>query len=445
MTHPYLKIIIVCLAAGLLWPVGAFAGYDTINISNPFLRKIPMAVPELKSMSGALEETILARIAADLIAETLEFTCYFKMIDSAAFLEQPKEAGISLTDINLKNWSDIGAEFLVTGGVTLESDIVVFELRLIDVFKAKTLIGKRYKGRIDDHRKIMRRFCGEVVEQFTGRRGIFESEIAFVSTGTGNKEIYVCEFDGYNPRQITDNKSINLSPAWSSDGQWLAHTSYRKGKPDLYIQNLADKRGFVVDRSGVNISPAWMPGSFVMAATLSFTGDQEIYLMTGSGKIIRQLTKSWGIDVSPTFSPDGSRIGFVSRRSGTPQIYVMEITSGHVERLTFEGRYNTTPEWSPVADKIAYSSMENGRFEIMVVDVGTKDIVRLTNGQGDNESPTWSPDGSLIAFSSTRESGEAKIYIMTAVGTDQKRLLTLPGEQTAPAWSQGVTAPKIDK
>jgi TolB protein len=440
MMYRYANKIIVLLLAVLILPALAMAGYDTIVISNPFLRKIPLAVPELKSLAGTADEVTVARESADLIARTLEFTCYFSIIDSAAFLEQPKETGIGLSDINLKNWSDIGAEFLVTGSVSLENEDVVYELRMIDVFKAQMLVGKRYKGRISDQRKIIRRFCSEIMERLTGRKGIFDSEIAFVSNGPGNKEIFVCEFDGYNPRRITNNQVIELSPAWSSDGQWLAYTSYRKGKADLYIQNMSDKRGVVFDKPGVNLSPAWRPGRFELAASLSFSGDQEIYLLTGEGKVIKQLTKSWDIDVSPTFSPDGGRLAFVSKRGGTPQLYVMDIASGNTERLTFEGKYNTTPKWSPVDEKVAYSSMEDGQFQIRVVDVGTKQSVRLTDNQGDNESPTWSPDGSLLAFSSTREGGKARIYVMTIAGTDQRRLLTLPGEQTCPAWSLGMTA-----
>ncbi len=442
MAYTSQRLILFFFVFCLLMPTGASADYDTITISNPFLRKIPVAVPEFKSFSGSSKEAGICLEAADLLAETLEFTRYFKIIDRAAFLEQPKETGIGLTDINLKNWSDIGAEFLVTGGVTLNKDVVVFEMRLIDVFKNQMLIGKRYKGQVDDLRKIVRRFCSEVMEQLTGSRGIFESRIAFVSNGSGNKEIWTCEFDGYNPSRITNNKVIDLSPAWSSDGKWLAYTSYRKGKPDLYIQNLSDNQGVVFDRQGVNISPAWRPDRFELAASLSFSGDQEIYLMTGKGTIIRQLTKTWDIDVSPTFSSDGNRMAFVSKRGGTPQIYMMDLASGHTERLTFEGRYNTTPEWSPVEDKIAYSSLEDGCFEIKVVDVHTKKCVQLTEKQGDCESPSWSPDGSLIAFSSTRDGGKARIFVMTVAGTDQKRLLTLPGEQTTPEWSRGITAGK---
>ena len=49
---------------------------------------------------------------------------------------------------------------------------------------------------------------------------------------------------------MTHTKSITLSPAWSSDGQWIAYTSYARGKPDLYIKHLKEKRGTVVSKTG---------------------------------------------------------------------------------------------------------------------------------------------------------------------------------------------------
>jgi TolB protein len=83
--------------------------------------------------------------------------------------------------------------------------------------------------------------------------------------------------------------------------------------------------------------------------------------------------------------------------------------------------------------------LENGRIDIYTIDVDRGNRVRLTENQGDNEAPSWSPDASLIVFNSNRE-GRSKIYVMTAFGTDQRRLLSLPGEQTNPKWSPGVFA-----
>ena len=84
--------------------------------------------------------------------------------------------------------------------------------------------------------------------------------------------------------------------------------------------------------------------------------------------------------------------------------------------------------------------MKNGVIDIFTINPEGGEPVQLTENQGSNEAPTWSPDGSLIAFSSTRE-GKSRLYVMTAYGTDQRRLLSLPGEQSNPKWSPNILNP----
>lgn len=426
--------LITTVAFTLLLPTRGRADFEYIDITNPFLRKIPLAVPVFKSMTPNNTENQVAEETANLLSETLDFTGYFKMLDRGAFLEDPRVTGIIAPSLRFPNWTAIGAELLITGGVVLTDNLLEMELRLYDTFKGKLLLGKRYTGWPTDQRKIIRRFCSKVIFQLTGNRGIFTSKIAFVSTGTQHKEIYLCDFDGHDPSQLTTAKSIALSPAWSSDGNWIAYTAYAKGKPDLYIRHLKDKRGAIVAKKGLNITPAWVPKQFALAATLSFSGDQEIYLLTGDGEITKKLTSKWGIDVSPSWSPDGKQMAFVSNRSGKPQIHIKNMDTGQVRRLTFEGRYNTSPSWSPRGDKIAYEALDNGHYNIRVMGVDGTGPFQLTHDAGNNESPSWSPDGSLITFATTRE-GPSRIYVMTAFGTEQRRLLMLPGEQTNPIWS----------
>jgi TolB protein len=429
------RAVLLGLIGGLLLvPALSWADYEYIDITNPFLRKIPLAVPVFKSLTPNDAEKKIAQEASDLLANTLAFTGYFKILDRKAFLEDPRKVGIVPPGLKLSNWTTVGAELLVTGGVSVSGNLLEMELRLYDTFKGRLLVGKRYTGWLEDQRKIIHRFCNEAIYKLTGNKGIFTSKIAFVSTGTGHKEIYLCDFDGYDPQQLTQAHSIALSPAWSSDGDWLAYTAYTTGRPDLYIRNLKEKHGVVVAKPGLNITPAWVPHQFELAATLSFTGDQEIYLLTGKGEIIKRLTRQWGIDVSPTWSPDGKKMAFVSNRSGSPQVHILDIASGQVRRLTYEGTYNASPSWSPRGDKIAYEAMDDGHFNIMVIGVDGSGPYQLTHDAGNNESPTWSPDGNLIAFSSTRE-GPSRIYVMTALGTEQRRLLVLPGEQSNPSWS----------
>jgi len=440
MNVRWLRCVVLFIAANLL--IGAVAcfaqsdkdQYEYIDISNPFLRKIPLAVPLFKNKNGTGEEKRLADSSADLLAASLEFTGYFKLLDRGAFLFDPQKDGVLTPQINFANWTVIGAELLITGLFKESGDNITMELRLFDTFKARRIIGKKYTGKKADQRRMIHRFCSEVIQYLTGKPGVFGSKIAFVSTGSGNKEIYSCAFDGYNPQQVTRNHSISLFPAWSSDGRYLAYTSYKKGKPDLFIKNLAEVQETTIANKGLNITPAWVPGKFELAATLSFSGDQEIYLLTGSGKVIKRLTNIRGIDVSPSWSPDGKKFAFVSNRAGSPQVYVQDLASGKVRRLTYEGNYNTQPNWSPQGDKIAYASVVDGRRNIIVMGLDGREPLQLTHESGDNEAPSWSPDGSLIAFSSNRE-GPFRIYVMTAFGTDQRRLLAITGEQTNPKWS----------
>lgn len=429
-------IIIGCIliASGSSFAQSGSDPYDYIDISNPFLRKIPLAVPLFKNETGTAQEARLSEASADLLSASLEFTGYFKILDRQAFLFNPQSDGILAPQINYANWTVIGAELLITGLYEENNGKIAMELRLFDTFKGQRILGKKYSGEMADQRRIIHRFCSEVIQYLTGSKGVFGSKIAFVSTGSGNKEIYSCEFDGYNPQQLTRNHSITLFPAWSSDGRYLAYTSYKQGKPDLFIKNLAEMQETSIAKKGLNMTPAWVPGKFELAATLSFSGDQEIYLLTGSGKIIKRLTNMQGSDISPAWSPDGKKLAFVSNRSGNPQVYIQDMDSGKVRRLTYQGNYNTQPSWSPQGNKIAYASFGDDRHNIFIIDAEGQQPIQLTFESGDNEAPSWSPDGSLIVFSSTRE-GPSRLYVMTASGTDQRRLLALDGEQTNPKWS----------
>lgn len=427
--RPVVLLVVLCCFPGAL-----AAEIKYFDLTNPFSRKIPMAVPVFKALAATPDE--MTRIApfADKLQEMLEFSGYFKMLDRGSFLYDPQRSGITEKDLNFTNWMSVGAELLITGGLQVQGNNMVVELRLFDTFKSKLLIGKRYRGASEDQRAIVRRFCSEVLLALTGNPGFFDSQLAFVSNGSKHKEIFLCDFDGRNVRQLTRKGSITSFPAWSSDGSHLAFTSFVNGPSQIFIRNLKNGMEKNIGLKGVQIAPSWSPTRFEIAASLSFSGDQEIYLLTGDGKMIKRLTDSRGIDVDLSWSPDGRKFAFVSNRSGKPQIYIQELGNGRVQRLTFEGNYNTQPSWSPKGGMIAYSSMEGGEINIYVIDIEGNNPVKLTHNQGDNECPSWSPDGSLIAFSSTRE-GKSKIYVMTAFGTDQRRLLRAPGEQSHPKWS----------
>ena len=424
-------VVVVWLS---LQPAGAVAQIKYFDLTNPFLRQIPMSIPVFKAMTSSPAEADQVGVFADRLQDMLEFSGYFKMLDRASFIHDPQTSGIAEKSFDFGNWTTLGAELLITGGLEIKGDKMKVELRLFDTFKAKLLVSKRYRGKVRDQRSITRQFCSEVLFALNGNRGFFDSQLAFVSSGTGHKEIFTCDFDGANVKQLTDKRSITSFPSWSTDGNYLGFTSFVRGESQIYVLNLYTQAEIRFLYEGVQIAPNWVPNRMEITGSLTFEGDQDIYLLTHGGKMIKKLTNSRGIDVDATWSPDGRKMAFVSNRAGSPQIFIKEISTGSVHRLTFEGRYNTQPRWSPKGNLIAYSSMQQDQINIVVIDVEGNNPVQLTHNQGDNEAPSWSPDGSLIVFSSNRE-GISRIYVMTAIGSDQRRLLRLPGGQFQPSWS----------
>ncbi|HEY7165172.1 MAG TPA: Tol-Pal system beta propeller repeat protein TolB [Candidatus Binatia bacterium] len=398
-------------------------------------QKFPIAISPLRNIGNAPDTARLSEGIADAIVHDLDLSGWFKILDRSAYLERPQQS-----EIDFKNWATIGAEGLVKGSFSVQGEEVTVELHLYDVFQNKERIGKRYTGRIKDFRRIAHKFSDEIINEFTGIPGVFNTRIAYVSNGGGRfKEIYVSHLDGSEKFQATDNHTINLSPSWTPDGKSLIFTSYKDRSPNLYQFELySGKEMKFPARTGRYLGGRVSPDGQYVAASVETSGNTNLYLLDRNGGVVRRLTQDSGIEVSPAWSPDSRQIAFVSDRGGSPQIYILELASGKARRLTFSGSYNTAPDWSPRGDKIAYTGRVGSKFAIFTIGTEGGEPRKLTAESADSEDPTWAPDGRFIAFSSNR-GGRYQLYMMQASGDNQRRLTGSGGDDTKPSWS-----PRLD-
>jgi len=404
-----------------------------IDINAPSIQRIKIAIPDFENISNNKEHPEFSTSLPEVVSNDLDLSGYFTPIEKDAFLtkEVPSQ---NIGNPQFKNWSVIGAELLLMGRYICIGQSVEVEVRLFDVFWGRQIMGRRILGKIEQNRYLMHRVGNEIISLLTGHEGMFLSKLAFVGTATGNKEIYISDYDGHNVEQITNDKSIALFPRWSPLGDRILYNSYKDGGAMLYVRDMASRRiKRVSARKGLNIGACWRSDGQKLALTLSHNGNPDIYCIDLTGKIIDRFTDHWGIDVSPSFSPDGNRMAFVSNRSGSPQIYIRDLVKGDEARLTFEGKYNTSPKWSRL-DQITFSGINDGQFDIFTINPDGSNLRRLTDNQGKNEDPCWSPDGRYIMFSSNR-SGGYHLYIMNATGQNQRRITFLKGEQSSPSWS----------
>jgi len=423
------KNIFLTLLAILL-PALVHGQQGFLDVTAPGNRQLQLGISASKNLNGGQNPEIVKEIA-DVLRFDMTLAGPFSVMPGTG---GNNDNGIRPGDFNFAPWKAAGADLLLKSGYRLSGSTLTLEFRLYDVFKEKEIVAKRYTGNIRDLRKIAHTFDDQIMLAITGEKGPFTGKIAFVSNRTGNKEIYLMDYDGYNVQRLTRNGSINLNPDFSPNGREIIYTSYKRKNPNLYRRELfTGTEALISSRPGVNITGAYSPDGKRIALTMSKDGNSEIYLISTTGKQLARLTNNQAIDVSPAWSPDGSHIAFTSDRLGRPQIFVMKADGGDLRRLTTSGAYNDRPRWSPKGDRILYCRMEGGGFHIYAINPDGSGDTRLTS-EGSNEHPRWSTDGRFITFSSKRGGKEA-IYLMRADGSGQTKVSRGNAGDSHPTWS----------
>jgi TolB protein len=430
-------IFALALSIQLAWPKEARAKVY-IDIDAPSGQKLPIAIQEFQITETRDKNISTAKYARSDITKTLKgdllFTGLFSIIDKDAYIEDPA-SGLTGSETDFNSWRVIGADALIKGTIKVVGESLTVELRLYDTVKEKNIAGTRYIGKIINPRIIAHRFADEIIEELTGEPSIFSTRFLFVGERTGNKEIYMADYDGENVRQLTHNASINISPRWSPDGNKVMFTSYKLGSPVLYERIITTGRERAISKSkGINIGGRWSPDGTKIALTLSVDRNPELYILNTKTKKRKRVTRNHGIDVSPSWSPDGKRLVYVSDIAGNPHIYMLNSNGGIPKRLTYKGKYNATPVWSPDGTRIAYSRMRDGKFNIWSMRTDGSDERQLTF-TGNNESPSWSPNSRYIIFSSSKNDEPSRLYIMRYDGTNRREVPIRLDNVHSPSWS----------
>ncbi len=397
-------------------------------------RPIPVAVQrfaEDASSLGMSEEFYQALIAG------LDFSSVVVHVNPEAFVESKITRDFEAPAVPCENWRAIGAEGLVQGELRVAQGKAQVRFRVWDTFRCRQLgeISFRERGR-PELRRLARVVADDVVERFTGRRGVSSTEIAFVSdNGRRNKEIWVMDADGGNKRRVTNNGSVNLFPAWSPDGQTLLYTSFKGGRSELYLLYRGTRPGRkLIQTRDEKFRGVFVPSDGQIAAVVSNRGNTDIYAVSREGTAPRRLTENRAIESSPTFSPDGRRMAFVSDRTGSPQVWIKDLDTGAEQRLTYNGSYNASPAWSPTGEWIAYAAQAGNNFDIYIINPEGTFTTPVVSHPRSDEDPAWSPDGRKLAFSSNRR-GRKELYRVDVTGQNTELLTDGSGSCTSPAWS----------
>lgn len=410
---------------------GAAADKVYIDIDAPGFQQFPIAICDFQIKTGAPPDD--AAGIADSVRRYLDLTGIFRVLNKKSFLEGIEPGSPEI--IRFSDWSVVGADFLLRGDLTVRGEDLFAESRLYDVTRGQILFAKKYAGKTGDRQAVALRIASDILLALTGDEGDFHTKIAFVIKKKSISDIFTMNYDASDLKNLTNDHSIVAAPRWSPDGRYFAYTSYRNGRPMVFLRHLkTGKEKILASFSGLNLCGSFSPDSKKILLTLSKDGNEEIYLLDIETMNLKRLTNNFAIDVSPAWSPSGKKIVFVSNRSGSPQIFVMDADGNNVKRITFEGNYNTSPSWSPRGGRIAYEGLINRKYQIFSVDEEGNNLIQLTFDDADNEYPSWSPSGRQIVFHS-RQNAAGRICIMNANGLNLRVLKESRDFLVMPAWS----------
>ena len=441
----HLRLFVFICGFALLAPLAApAAAQDWFRTGTGLgVEKARVAVADFVPRSPSAQP--LANIFTEVVRADLDYSGILELVSKSFY---PLQAPSVPAELKHSAWSEppTSAYFLAFGNLSASGNDLSIEGWLYDVRNpgAPAVLGKRYRGEVSDAeiRRFAHQFADEIVSRLSGGvPGIATTQIGFVSSRSGNKEIWVMDYDGSNQRQVTFLRSIALTPRWSPDATRIGFTCYASAggvtSAQICIHSMETGKPVAFPRwRGTNASPAWSPDGSKIMFMSSMHGDPELFECDANGSHLKRITYFAGADTSPAWNPKtGQKVAFVSDRGGVPQLYVMNADGSSVEKLELPDMgYVIDPAWSPNGQLLGFSwRRPNGNYDIYVMDVATRQLVELTRDAGRNERPSWAPDGRHIVFESTR-TGTRQIWTMLADGT-QPRQVTSQGQNESPNWS----------
>jgi len=202
-------------------------------------------------------------------------------------------------------------------------------------------------------------------------------------------QVWVCNADGSNHVQLTKNDKNSSNPKWSPDGKWIAFTSSRDGKNNLYLMStMGGEAEKITDvKSGVGAYDWSRDGKMIAFVMTDVASDKE--------EKNKKSKNDWY---------------FVDEDVKQNRLFVLWLnekdTSGKKkQKQLVKENYNINAfDWSADGKRIAYSHgktpevNDNVYSDISLVTIESGDIKKIAFTGAGESNPLFSPDGKMIAY-----------------------------------------------
>lgn len=230
--------------------------------------------------------------------------------------------------------------------------------------------------------------------------------IAFTSTRSGRRSIWVKQVAGGEPIQATKDEFDNEQPVWSPSGDEIAFFSTRGNRTGIWrTPMLGGVPRFVATvEDGTALLRSWSKSDMIyfdVAGALL-----AVNAAGGDIRIIAEPENIGGPTTSLVVSRDEKSVAFVTLKEDKWTIWANSIPPGEPRRVTDSSSEIKNLAWRADSNRILYSQLASGTFQVFEVDASGGQTRQLTFGDRDNFALETSPDGSRLLLGSAKEDSD---------------------------------------
>jgi TolB protein len=449
-------IHLLCFAiAALPLTVGAAQEPEEIRVhlatSSPLQ---PIYIGKIQGKDAAFDTAYLNQVQS-VLAYDLNYNGSTQVVASSSDKEQRIQSKDNAIAFDSLSWKSAGITYSVRlqiNGRLLSAAVFNSQNGSLKTFSDISL-----SGDLNLDRRHIHKLADSIHKTLFNKEGIAYSRILYAyqvknPRSDGSEwisEIWECDWDGANAKQLTHDGSYSVSPIaiphnprYNNDR--FLYVSYKMGQPKIYLGSLKGGEGKrLIDLRGNQLLPSISLQRDKIAFICDAGGRTDLFMQplnpeTGEvGKPAQLFSYPRSTQASPTFSPDGSKIAFVSDKDGGMRIYVISARPSQKRpdalMLSKQNRENSCPCWSSDGTKLAYSAKTKGIRQIWIYDFAAGDETQLTFGAGNKENPYWAPDSKHIVFNST-DNSNSELYIVNLNQPEAVKISRGPGKKHYPTW-----------
>jgi serine/threonine protein kinase len=188
---------------------------------------------------------------------------------------------------------------------------------------------------------------------------------------TRNTAIWQVDLNSGNASRFTFNSEGDVRPVWSPDGARIAFTSFRGGKPGVYIKASSGAGQEELIRQ-FDVAPGptdWSrDGKYLLYQIAGNNNDFDIWALPLTGdRTPFPVVKTPSNELTGHFSPDGRFIVYMSNESGRQEIYVQSFPPGSNSGKWLISRGTLgMPRWRSDGREIFYLSPDGWMMAVPV-------------------------------------------------------------------------------